>query len=337
MRKLSFGEAIEDALMQAMANDEKIIIMGEDVHGLRLNLRVRFGRERVVPTPISEAAFVGAAVTAAMGGLHPVVEVTLIDFIGVTMDAILNQAAKIERFSNGKWKVPIVVRATCGGGYGDGGQHEQSLWGWLAHIPGLVVLVPSTPFDAGGLMTAALAHDGPVIYLEHKLLSEAWLDALGGGSRKNVRFDVPAEGARGEVPKVWQPIPLGEGVIRRVGEHLTMIAVGVSVHRAIEASKMMEKKGISIEVIDLRSVAPLDRKLVIGSVSKTGRMLVVDEDYQGYGLSGELAATALEAGVCMSYSRVCTEDTIPFSRELEYQTLPNVERIVEAATKLVNG
>jgi pyruvate/2-oxoglutarate/acetoin dehydrogenase E1 component len=336
MRKLNFGEAIEDALMQAMANDEKIIIIGEDVHGLRLNLRVRFGRDRVLPTPISEAAFVGAAVTAAMGGLHPVVEVMLVDFIGVPMDAILNQAAKIERFSNGKWKVPLVIRAACGGGYGDGGQHEQSLWGWLAHIPGLVVLVPSTPFDAGGLMTAALAHNGPVIYLEHKLLSEALLDSLGGGSRMHASFNVPVDGARGEVPKVWEPIQIGQGVIRRVGEHLTIIAVGVSVHRALEASIVMEKKSISAEVIDLRTVAPLDKKLVIGSVSKTGRMLVVDEDYQGYGLSGELAATALEAGVGMKYSRVCTEDTIPFSRELEYKTLPNVERIVDAAIDLVN-
>ena len=335
MRKLNFGEAIDDAVMQAMANDDRIIIMGEDVHGLRQNLRVRFGRERVLPTPISEAAFVGAGVTAAMGGLHPVVEVMLVDFIGVTMDAVLNHAAKIERFSNGKWKVPLVIRAACGGGYGDGGQHEQSLWGWLAHIPGLVVLVPSTPFDAGGLMTAALAYDGPVIYLEHKLLSEAWLDALGGGSRKNVHFDVPVEGARGEVPKVWEPIAIGEGVIRRVGADLTIIGVGVSVHRAIEAAQRLEKEGISAEVVDLRTVAPLDKKLVIGSASKTGRMLVVDEDYQGYGLSGELAATALEAGVSISYARVCTEDTIPFSRELEYQTLPNVERIVKAAVSLV--
>jgi pyruvate/2-oxoglutarate/acetoin dehydrogenase E1 component len=337
MRILSFADAIEDALMQAMANDENIIIMGEDVQGLRLNLRVRFGRDRVLPTPISEAAFVGAAVTAAMGGLHPVVEVMLVDFIGVTMDAILNHAAKIERFSGGKWKVPLVIRTACGGGYGDGGQHEQSLWGWLAHIPGLVVLVPSTPVDAGGLMMAALAHDGPVIYLEHKLLSEYWLDSLGGGSRKNVKFDVPTEGARGAVPKIWEPIPIGQGVIRRDGEDLTILSLGVSVHRAIEAARELERKGISAQVIDLRSVTPLDRQLVIGCVSKTGRMLVVDEDYQGFGLSGELAAVALEAGISMKYSRVCTQETIPFSRELEYQTLPNVERIVEAASNLVNS
>jgi pyruvate/2-oxoglutarate/acetoin dehydrogenase E1 component len=336
MRTLNFADAIEDALMQAMANDPNIIIMGEDVHGLRLNLRIRFGRDRVLPTPISEAAFVGAAVTAAMGGLHPVVEVMLVDFIGVAMDALLNHAAKIERFSNGKWRVPIVVRATCGGGYGDGGQHEQSLWGWLAHIPGLTVLVPSTPLDAGGLMMAALAHDGPVIYLEHKLLSEPWLDAMGGGSRNNVKFDVPPEGARGGVPKIWEPIPIGQGVIRRVGGDLTIVSVGVSVHRAIEAAAVLEKNGISTEVIDLRSVAPLDKQLVVGSVSKTGRMLVVDEDYQGFGLSGELVAIVLEAGISIKFARVCTEDTIPFSRPLEYKTLPNVEWIIESALNLAN-
>ncbi len=337
MRKMSFADAIEDALMQAMAKDESIIIFGEDVQGMRLNLRIRFGRDRVLPTPISESAFVGAAVSAAMGGLHPVAEVMLVDFIGVTMDAILNHAAKIERFSNGNWKVPLVIRAACGGGYGDGGQHEQSLWGWLAHIPGLVVLVPSTPLDAGGLMTSALAYDGPVIYLEHKLLSDYWLDALGGSSRKNMKFDVPADGARGEVPKIWEPIPIGQGVIRTDGEDLTIVSVGVSVHRAIEAARILGPKGISTQVVDLRTVSPLDKQLVIGCVSKTRRMLVVDEDYEGFGLSGELAAICLEAGLSIKYARVCTTDTIPFSRQLEYQILPNVERIVNAATKLVSG
>ena len=337
MRTMSFADAIVDALMQAMAHDPNIIVIGEDVQGLRLNLRVRFGRDRVLPAPISESAFVGAAATAAMGGLHPVVEVMLVDFIGVTMDALLNHAAKVEKFSGSHWKVPLVVRAACGGGYGDGGQHEQSLWGWLAHIPGLTVLVPSTPMDAGGLMMAALAHNGPVIYLEHKLLSDYWLDYLGGGNRKNVTFNVPAEGARGEVPKIWEPIPIGQGVIRWDGGDLTIVSLDVSVHRAIEAAGVLEKNGISVQVIDLRSVAPLDKKLVIGSVSKTGRMLVVDEDYQGFGLSGELAAIVLEAGISIKYSRVCTEDTIPFSQQLEYQTLHNVERIVESALNLVNS
>jgi pyruvate dehydrogenase E1 component beta subunit len=337
MRKMSFDDAIEDALMQAMANDERIMIMGEDVHGLRLNLRVRFGRDRVLPTPISEAGFVGAAVTAAMGGLHPIVELYMVDFASVAMDAILNHAAKVERFSGGRWKVPLVIRAPCGGGYGDGGQHEQSLWGWLAHIPGLVVLVPSTPYDAGGLMTAAVGYDGPVIFLEHKLLSQSLLDFLGGGSRKNMTFNVPAEGSHGGVPKFWEPIPFGQGIIRREGADLSIVSVGVGVHRALEAALKLDKHGLSTEVIDLRSISPLDEKLVIGSVVKTGRMLVVDEDYRGFGLSGELAAVVLEAGVVSKYARVCTEETIPFSPQLEYHALPNVERIVESALNLVNS
>ena len=152
-----------------------------------------------------------------------------------------------------------------------------------------------------------------------------------------MNFDVPAEGARGEVPKIWEPIPIGQGVIRRDGEDLTILSVGVSVHRAIEAARKLEQKGISAQVVDLRTVTPLDKQLVVGCVSKTGRMLVVDEDYEGFGLSGELAAVALEAGIALKYARVCTTDTIPFSRALEYQTLPNVERIVDAAMRLVNG
>jgi pyruvate/2-oxoglutarate/acetoin dehydrogenase E1 component len=157
MRHISFSEAIDDALGQAMSNDPRIILLGEDVRGLHGGLFVRFGRERVRNTPISEAAFLGAAVTASMAGLRPVAEIMLVDFIAVAVDALLNHAAKVEAFSGGRWSVPLVVRATCGGGYGDGGQHEQSLWGWLAHIPGLSVIVPSTPADAGGLMLAALA------------------------------------------------------------------------------------------------------------------------------------------------------------------------------------
>lgn len=171
MRTLTFAEAIEDALATAMAQDSRVVILGEDVHMLRLNLYTRFGEKRVRPTPISEGAFIGAAVAASLGGLLPVVEVMLVDFLAVALDALLNHAAKVDAFSGGKWQAPLVVRAACGGGYGDGGQHEQSLWGWLAHIPGLAVVVPSTPADAGGLLLAAIQHKGPVVYLEHKLLS----------------------------------------------------------------------------------------------------------------------------------------------------------------------
>jgi pyruvate dehydrogenase E1 component beta subunit len=270
-----------------------------------------------------------------MAGLRPVVELYMVDFVGVAVDALLNHAAKLDVFSGGKWTAPVVVRAPCGGGYGDGGQHEQSLWGWLAHIPGLTVVVPSTPADAGGLLLAALQHDGPVVFFEHKLLSETWLEFLGSGGRRNVQFDVPASGTRGPVPKTWDPIPLGKAALRRPGDDVTMVSVGVGVHRALEAAQVLEKEGISAGVLDLRTVSPLDEALLCETVSRTGRMLVVDEDYEGYGLSGELAAVALEAGVPVKYARVCTQTTIPYARHLEDEALPNVQRICASARQLV--
>jgi pyruvate/2-oxoglutarate/acetoin dehydrogenase E1 component len=336
MRTMSFADAIEDALTSAMANDERIIILGEDVCALRANLFVRFGKDRVRSTPISEGAFVGAAVTAAMAGLRPVVEVMLVDFIGVAMDALLNHAAKIATFSGRQWKVPLVVRAACGGGYGDGGQHEQSLWGWLAHIPGLAVVVPSTPADAGRLMLAAIEYEEPVIYLEHKLLADYWLDSLGAGGRETVHYDVPADGAHGPVPKEWETLPLGQAISRRDGADLTIVSVGVSVHRSLEAARVLEDQGASVGVIDLRTVSPLDKDTVCQAVSQTGRLLVVDEDYEGFGLSGELAAVVLEAGIPVKFARVCTKGTIPYARDLEDETLPNVQRITDAAVQLMN-
>jgi len=335
MRRMRFADAIEDALAQAMARDPRIVIFGEDVHTLRLNLLVRFGERRVRATPISEAAFLGAAVGAAMAGLRPVVEIMLVDFIGVAVDALLNHAAKIESFSGGSWRVPMVVRASCGGGYGDGGQHEQALWGWLAHIPGLTVVVPSNPADAGGLMIAALEQDGPVIYLEHKLLSDYWLDYMGRGGRKTVHFDIPAEGADGAVPDAWSPAPIGKAAVRREGRDITMAGVGVGVHRALEAAAVLEKKGISAGVLDLRTVAPLDREGICEAVSRSGRLLVVDEDYRDFGLSGEIAAVVLEAGIPVRYGRVCTEGTIPYARAAEDRALPNAQRIVAAAQRLM--
>jgi pyruvate dehydrogenase E1 component beta subunit len=337
MKRQSFAQAIEDSLVQAMEKDPRIIIMGEDVHGLRLNLFIRFGEKRVRSTPISESAFLGAAVTAAMAGLRPVVELLLVDFIGVTMDAVLNHAAKIEAFSGGKWQVPMVLRASCGGGYGDAGQHEQTLWGWLAHIPGLTVVVPSTPADAGGLMLAAIKHKGPVIFLEHKLLADYWLEERGSGGRETVHFDVPEEGAFGPVPRKWKPLPIGQAVERRSGDDLTLVSVGVGVHRALEAATVLEQQGIAAGVIDLRTVAPLDKETVIRALRKSGRLLVVDEDYERFGLSGELAAVALEAGLSIKFARVCTQETIPYARRLENEVLPNKERIIAAAEMLMSG
>ena len=335
MKTMSFTEAVDDALSEAMANDQRIVVFGEDIPLLRRDLLVRFGPQRVRGTPISESAFLGAGVAAAMAGLRPVVEIYMVDFLGVCMDALLNHAAKVQTFSGGKWTAPVVVRVPCGGGYGDGGQHEQSLWGWLGHIPGLTVVVPSSPADAGGLMLAALQHDGPVIFLEHKLLSESWLEFLGSGGRRNIAYDVPAEGARGPVPRKWEPLPIGKAALRREGTDVTVVSVGVGVHRSVEAAEILEKEEISAAVVDLRTVAPLDKTTLCELVGQTGRLLVVDEDYEGFGLSGELAAVVLEADVPVKYARVCTQTTIPYARSMEDQVLPNVERIRAAIKGLL--
>ena len=335
MREMTFTRAIDDALAQAMADDSRIIVFGEDAPMLRRNLLVRFGPARVRGTPISESAFLGAGVTAAMAGLRPVIEVYMVDFLGVCMDALLNHASKVEAFSGGNWNVPLVVRAPCGGGYGDGGQHGQSLWGWIAHIPGLIVVVPSNPADAGGLMTSAMKADGPVIFLEHKLLSEDFLEFLGSGGRKTVKFNVPPKGVKGKVPKKWEPVPFGEASSLREGRDLYIISLGVSVHRALEAAEKLETERISVGVLDIRTVVPLDRSAIIEAASKTGKILVVDEDYEPFGLSGEVAAVVMESGVSCKYARVCTKDTIPFARHLEDKVLPNTQRIIDAAKSIM--
>jgi pyruvate dehydrogenase E1 component beta subunit len=332
---MGFGESIDDALGQAMAADPRIMLFGEDVRGIHLALFARFGAARVHNTPISEAAFLGAAVTASMAGLRPVAEIQILDFIGVAIDALLNHAAKLDTFSGGRWQAPLVVRLACGGGYGDGGQHEQTLWGWLAHIPGLSVVVPSTPADAGGLMLGALEHGSPVAFLEHKLISASWREFLGSGGRSNVHYDVPPEGEQGTVPDVWKPLPLGKAALRREGEHLSIITLGVGVHRALAAAQQLEKAAIHASVLDLRSVSPLDKDAIRDQVSISGRLLVVDEDYEGFGLSGEVAAVALEAGLAFQFARVCARNTIPYARHLEDAVLPSVDKILWAAHELV--
>ncbi len=231
--------------------------------------------------------------------------------------------------------MPLVVRTTCGGGYGDGGQHEQSLWGWLAHIPGLSVVVPSTPADAGGMMLACLELGSPVVFMEHKLISSLWLDFLGSGGRNTVYYDVPKQGTYGQVPNSWSPIPLCRAKVRKAGSDITIASLGVSVHRSLEAAALLEKQGISASVVDLRTVSPLDKTTLCEQVGRTHRLLVVDEDYEGFGLSGELAAVVLEAGIPFQYARVCTRGTIPYARHLEDETLPNVKRIVDACHKLM--
>ena len=335
MRTLTYAGAIEDALAQAMAADPRVVTFGEDVHGLRMNLYARFGESRVRPAPISEAAFVGAAVGAAMAGLRPVVEVMMVDFLAVAADAVVNHAAKVDVFSGGRWTAPMVLRCGCGGGYGDGGQHQQAVWGWLAHVPGLKVAVPSTPADAGGLLTAAIADDGPVVFMEHKLLADDWRTYLGSGGRETVEYDVPAAGREGEVPERWAPTPMGEAAVRRTGDDLVMVGVGVGIHRAAEAAELLAERGVEATVLDLRTVRPLDREAIVVHARRTGRVLVVDEDYREYGVSGEVAAELLEADVAPAYGRVCVDDTIPFAAEAERHALPHVRRIVVEADRLI--
>ncbi|MCA9669036.1 MAG: hypothetical protein KC503_25750 [Myxococcales bacterium] len=338
MRELTFGEAIDKAIEDAMARDASIVLCGEDVPLLRPALYARFGADRVLAAPISEAAFLGAAAGAAMAGLRPVVELYMVDFVAVALDALLNHAAKLASFSDGDWSCPLLLRAPCGGGYGDGGQHGQTLWGMLASIPGLTVVVPSTPADAYGLTTTALAHDGPVVLLEPKLLSAEWLEFLGRGGRETMTFDVPAEGARGAVAQAGEDgaaVPFGAAAVRRAGSDVTICSLAVGVHRALQAAERLGAEGVSCEVIDLRSLRPLDVETVVASLRKTGRLVVVDEDYREYGLSGELAAVALEAKLTPRFARVCVEDTLPYARERELAALPNVARICSAASALM--
>jgi pyruvate dehydrogenase E1 component beta subunit len=337
MSETSFSEAIDRALAVAMARDRRVVVLGEDVRLLRRGSYVRFGAERVWDAPISESALLGTALGAAMAGLRPVVELYFVDFVGVALDQLLNHAAKLEAFTGGRWHAPLVVRAACGGGYGDAGQHEQALWGMLAGIPGLSVVVPSTPADAAGLFLAAVDEPGPVVFLEHKLLSEQWLDYLGGPGRPGVRFDVPAAGARGEVADPPTPVPLGVAALRRQGGDLALVSLGVGVHRCLEAAELLEEEGIWAAVLDLRSVAPLDSEAILDLARRTGRVLVVDEDYTRGGLSGEVAALIGEHGVRSAYARVTTEETIPYARPLEEAVLPNVDRIMAAARALLTG
>ena len=335
MKKMKFTEAIESAISQAMTEDPGVILFGEDVELMHLGLTGRFGTQRVRSTPISESAFLGMGVGAAMGGLRPVVEIMLVDFIGVAFDGILNHASKLEGFSGGRWNLPLVVKASCGGGYGDGGQHEQTLWAMFAHIPGIHVAVPSNPADAGSLMYSSIRSDGPVVFLEHKLLSEKWLEYMGSGGRKTVSYDLPPEGRKGEVPSKWEPEEPGKARILREGKDITLVSLAVGVHRCMEAAELLSQRGTEAEVIDLRWVAPLDRDLILESAGKTGKLLVVDEDYKAFGLTGEIAALLAENDMAYKYRRVATEETIPYFRELEDQVLPNVDRILKAAEEIL--
>ena len=336
MTLMRFGQAVDFALAEAMAEDDTVVTWGEDVKLIHRELLTRFGPERVRDTPISESAFLYAGIGAAMAGLRPVVEIMLIDFLPVAWSGIVNAASKFRDFSGGRWEVPLVVRAGCGGWYTDGGQHEQVLWGQLSAYPNINVVCPSTPSDAAGLMRTAVETDEVVVFLEHQLLSEQWIDFLAGGSRSTVDFGqlIPADGAQGEVPLPLERVPLGRAAVRREGSDVALISIGVGAHRCMEAARVLGGSGIDASVLDLRSVSPLDRDTVVDQARRTRRVVVVDEDYVRGGLSGEIAAVLLEADVAAAYARVAVEGTIPFAPHLEYAALPNVERIVAAAEGL---
>jgi pyruvate dehydrogenase E1 component beta subunit len=331
-RLLTTAKAISEAIAQEMERDPTVFVMGEDVgvyggiFGATEGLLARFGPERVMDTPISETGFIGAAVGAALSGMRPIVELMFVDFFGVCMDQIYNHMAKIHYFSGGRLKVPVVLTTATGGGYSDGGQHSQTLHGTFAHLPGLKVVLPSTPYDAKGLMISAIRDDNPVLYMFHKgLMGLGWM--------------TPNPRATGPVPEEPYTVPIGVADVKREGSDLTIVAVSLMVHRALDAAEQLAADGIEAEVLDLRSLVPLDREAILRSVRKTHRLLVVDEDYRSFGMSGEVITTAVEGAfdhLDAPPARVAYPDVpIPYSRPLEQFCLPNAEKIAQAARSLL--
>lgn len=337
--ELTLDAAVDHAMAQAMAADPRIFTWGEDVRMLRRTLLSRFGPERVLDTPISESAFLYAGVGAAMNGLVPVAELYMIDFAAVGWAAIVNAASKFPDFSGGRLTLPFIIRAGYGGWYTDGGQHEQALWGSLASYPSTNVVVPSTPTDAAGLMLTALQRDEFTVFLTPKLLDEQMLDYLGGASRSTVDFSpvVPQTGARGPVPRVIEALPFGQAALRRDSDAVTLVSLGVGVHRCLEAANTLATDGIEAAVLDLRTVSPLDTTAILDHAERTGHVVVVDEDYRSGGLSGEVAALLLEHRTGAAFTRVTVEQTIPFAPHLERAALPNTDRITAAARTLLTS
>ena len=279
VRELTFGDAIKESIAEEMRRDPKVVLMGEDVAEAGTTFKVltglvdEFGKERIIDTPISEAGFTGLGVGAAMAGLRPIVDIMFGDFLMIIMDQVANQAAKIHYMSGGKWKVPMVIRATMGATRRSAAQHSQSLHAWPSHIPGLKVVVPSTPYDAKGLFKAAVREDNPVVIFEHKI------------SYRKVK---------GHVPDEDYIIPLGVADVKRQGTDITLVALSSMVQVALGAAKMLEEVGINAEVVDPRTTWPLDEKTLVESVKKTSRCIVIDEGYSRYGITGEIASTIQE-------------------------------------------
>ncbi len=321
-RELTLGEAIKEALVEEMRRDPTVFIMGEDVAEAGTVYKVlsgmvdEFGTDRIVDTPISEAGFAGIAVGAAMTGMRPIVDIMFGDFIGLTMDQMVNQAAKIHYMSGGKWKVPMVMRATMGATRRSAAQHSQSLHAWLCHVPGLKVALPSTPYDAKGLWKTAIRDDNPVVIFEDKMMYRM----------------------KGPVPEGEYTIPFGVADIKRAGDDLTIVATSSMVQVALGAAKLLEEYDISTEVIDPRTLWPLDEKTLIESAKKTSRVIVMDEGYGRYGVNAELASVIAEGAFYDLEAPVkrigAMHVPIPFSPPLEDATVPTDQSVFEAALAL---
>jgi pyruvate dehydrogenase E1 component beta subunit len=318
-RELTLAEAVREALAEEMRRDPRVFICGEDIaeagHPFKVltGLVNEFGTDRVLDTPISEPGFTGLAVGAAMTGMRPVVDIMFGDFVGLTMDQMVNQAAKIHYMSGGKWKVPMVMRTTLGATRRSAAQHSQSLHAWFAHIPGLKVVLPSTPYDAKGLLKTAIRDDNPVVFFEDKMMYKL----------------------KGPVPAEEYTLPLGVADIKRQGSDISLIATSSMVQIALGAAKLLDEYDISAEVIDPRTIWPLDEKALIESARKTSRVIVLDEGYERYGVTAEIAAV-VSAGAFydleLPVRRMgAMHVPIPFSPPLEDATVPTEKAVFDAA------
>ena len=321
-RELTFAQAVREALAEEMRRDTRVCIFGEDVAEAGTPFKVlsglveEFGAERVMDTPISEAGFTGMGVGAAMTGLRPVVDIMFGDFLTLTMDQMVNQAAKVHYMSGGTWKVPMVLRTTLGATRRSAAQHSQSLHAWLSHVPGLKVVMPSTPYDAKGLLKTAIRDENPVVFFEDKMMYKL----------------------KGPVPEEEYTIPLGAADVKREGEDITIVATSSMVQVALGAAELLEKIGLSAEVIDPRTTWPLDEKTLIESAKKTSRAMVVDEGYGRYGVTGEIASVIAEGAFYSLEAPVkrmgAMHVPIPFSPPLEDSTVPTESSVFEAARAL---
>ena len=323
-RILTYAEAVREALRLEMRRDERVFILGEDVgvyggaFGVTRGLVQEFGEERVRDTPISEAVIAGAAAGAAVTGLRPVAEIMFMDFTTISMDQLVNQAAKMRYMFGGHARVPMVLRTPAGSGTGAAAQHSQSLETLFAHIPGLKVAVPSTPADAKGLLIASIRDDNPVIFVEHKLLYKV----------------------KGPVPEGDYVVPLGRADVKRPGRDVTVVATSIEVHRALEAAERLAAEGIEVEVVDPRTLVPLDEQAIVASVKKTGRLVVVHEAVRDYGFGAEFVARVVE-GPAFDYldappARLGgVAAPIPYNPNLERAAVPQVEDIIRAVRRAV--